>query len=74
MATRKPKADTPLRPKTTPKLKAKPKVKAKSKFYSVGVILYHPFQSIHIPGPPGIELERDSWLDSQIGVGLIKEL
>jgi len=37
--------------------------------------LWHPFAKIRIPADaPGILLEVDSWLESQIKKGLVKEL
>jgi hypothetical protein len=80
MAVKK-KVETKPRPKPTPaKPKAKTKAKAKAKparpmYVSVKVDMYHPFARVMIPTTaPGVELDRDSWLDSQIGAGLVKEL
>lgn len=52
-----------------------PRPKGKS-YVAVHRILYHPFVKIHIPtGHPGVQLEKvDSWLQSQIDAGLVKEL
>lgn len=72
---RKPKADTTPRPKPTPNPKPAKKKPPSPKFCSVKVVLHHPFQKVSIPVDlPGVQLERDGWLDSQINAGLIREL
>ena len=80
MAPRK-KAVHPEQPTKAPEGKAPepliavPKSKHK-KFVAIHATMWHPFANVYIPtGPPGIILEEpDSWLESQIGAGLIKEL
>lgn len=67
-------AETKAAKAAEPKKKVAKKKVAK-KFCSVHVAMHHPFQRILIPtNPPGVYLDRDSWLDSQIGAGLVKEL
>lgn len=54
------------------KTESKPKAK---KFVGVHTAMWHPFARVHIPvGSPGVILEVDSWLKSQLDRGLIKEL
>lgn len=76
------KAAKATEPKAEPKKAApkkpaakKPRKKAAPKFVSVRVQQYHPFQKVYIPmGSPGVMLEEDSWVNSQIKRGLIKKL
>jgi TATA-binding protein-associated factor Taf7 len=63
--------ETP-KPKTKTKAKAPTKPKAK-KYVAQRQRMWHPFQQVYISAEPK-ELELDSWLESQIEVGLIKEV
>jgi len=56
-----------------PKAKKQPAVKTK-RYVCTRVNLYHPFQRVMVGPYPGVHLELDSWLESQIERGLIKEL
>lgn len=61
--------------KRAPAKKAPRKKKTVTKYISVKVQMYHPFQKVVIPtGSPGVILEKDSWLECQIDRGLVKEM
>lgn len=62
----KPKAKRTTKTKTV-------KQKPKAKKYAAKSRMWHPFQKVYITEQP-IEVELDSWLESQIAVGLIKEV
>ena len=72
----KPKAAKPKAAKTkTTKAKPKKQAAVKTKRYvCTRVNLYHPFQRVMVGPHPGVHLELDSWLESQIERGLIKEV
>lgn len=79
MAPRKkpvPKTDSAPKPVSAQPVQKKPAGPKPKHYIAMKVELYHPFAKVRIPlGPPGVLLELpDSWLDSQIGVGLVKEL
>jgi len=70
----------PAKSTKKPTAKAKKPVTRKKKPASVKYMavkneLYHPFQRVKIhASSPGVILELDSWLKSQIERGLIKEV
>lgn len=62
----------PAAKKAVPKKPTKVKRNVK-RYVAVRVNMYHPFERVSIPtAPPGVILEGDSWLESQIEAGLIK--
>lgn len=61
-------------PVETAEAAKKPKKKRKRvTYFCVKAPLVHPFQDVRIPtNPPGVQLDKDNWLEVQIEAGLIK--
>ncbi len=80
MTTKKSATEKPAPKKPATKRKPAPKKPVKVKrsvkrYIAIRVDMYHPFERVKIPkAPPGVILEGDSWLESQIDAGLIKVL
>ena len=51
----------------------KKQVKKPTTYVAVKVKLFHPFQKVYIPvEPPGVQLTKDSWLETQLERGLVR--